>query len=415
MRRRPLVRGPLDVDDVVQRHRPRVAVGLLLPSASSLVREHQLPALHRHRRVPALEPVRCRRRRDEPPYGGCRRDIPPYEHQAGCRRPTLGERAISDREVVRRDQCVEVAAGDRLQRISVLTQLQPQQWRLRIRRTSTDFSASTGTTRSPNRSRNELVSCPGRRHDLSYRTRSVPAPSQPIVPFVLFSSPTATLPSSSPSGSTAGPCTDTLTMGCDSLRLGDHRDRLREHDREPPVRRLEGGDRRARHVRRHLPERRVHPDQDVRAHRRPGRHAVGEFPVRRRRATARRPLAGGPGPDLRPDRPDRGEWFGVPAPPRRQRQRHRVRRHRPVHRGQAADRRQQGRDDERVQRGQVRAGRRQPADRAVRFPASRTSATTRRTRSCGSSSCRAGSASSAAASWPPSSPTSSRRTASTSR
>ena len=71
----------------------------------------------------------------------------------------------------------------------------------------------------------------------------------------------------------------------DPLRPRGHRHRLGQHHRRRALRRLAGRDLRGGHVRRHLPQRRLHPDQDVRLPRRPG--PVGPAGARPRRRTRR--------------------------------------------------------------------------------------------------------------------------------
>ena len=56
-----------------------------------------------------------------------------------------------------------------------------------------------------------------------------------------------------------------------ALRPGDRRVGVGQFDRHPRLDDLQHRDRRGRHVRRHLPQRRLHPDQDVRLRRRGGR------------------------------------------------------------------------------------------------------------------------------------------------
>ena len=76
-----------------------------------------------------------------------------------------------------------------------------------------------------------------------------------------------------------------------SLRPRRHRHRLRQLHRRPPVRRPRRGDPRAGHVRRHLPQRRVHPHQDVRLPRRPGPRGRARAGPRRRHPVRRSALA----------------------------------------------------------------------------------------------------------------------------
>ena len=73
------------------------------------------------------------------------------------------------------------------------------------------------------------------------------------------------------------------------------------------VRGLAGRDHRGEPLRRHLPQRRLHPDQDVRLPRRPRPRRPARARARRRHVVRRSPLAGDPGPHLRPDRPHRRE------------------------------------------------------------------------------------------------------------
>ena len=68
-----------------------------------------------------------------------------------------------------------------------------------------------------------------------------------------------------------GPTTRTIRNRTDThgaLRPDDHRNRLGQQHSRRALRRQAGGDLRAGHVRRHLPQRRLHPDQDVRLRRR---------------------------------------------------------------------------------------------------------------------------------------------------
>ena len=83
-----------------------------------------------------------------------------------------------------------------------------------------------------------------------------------------------------------------------------HRHRLRQLDHRPPVRRPRRRARRARCLRRHVPQRRLHPDQDVRLPRRRGAARAAREPVRHRREPRQGPLDRHPRPGLRAHRPD---------------------------------------------------------------------------------------------------------------
>ena len=88
------------------------------------------------------------------------------------------------------------------------------------------------------------------------------------------------------------------------VRSGDPGIRIRQHHHRRVLAGPAGRDRGFRDLRRHLPERRVHPHQDVRL---PGGHRparAGPGAARRGHAPHRGGLAGPAGPDLRPDRPD---------------------------------------------------------------------------------------------------------------
>ena len=240
--------------------------------------------------------------------------------------------------------------------------------------TSTACSASTGTTRSPSRVRNEPANLPGSPADASYRTRSVPAPSQSTVPFVLFSSPPATLPiilgrrvhaHSLPSRSQWGVTHyDLVVIGTGSGNtIVDHR----FADRKVAIveRGTFGGT--CLNVGCIPTKMYVYP-ADL-ADTPSASSRVGVDAQRRTASLGRHPR-----PDLRPDRPDRGRRRGVPAPRRGQRNVTVYDGTRPVHRRQGADARA-GRDDERVTADRIvlaagsRAGRAgHPRPRACRLP-----------------------------------------------
>src|SRR3954465_684433 len=88
-----------------------------------------------------------------------------------------------------------------------------------------------------------------------------------------------------------------------ALRPGRHRHRLGELDRGRAVRGPPRGDPGEGHLRRDVPERRLHPHQDVRLPGRPGPGGPARPGARGRDEVRARPLAGDPGPDLRPHRP----------------------------------------------------------------------------------------------------------------
>ena len=83
---------------------------------------------------------------------------------------------------------------------------------------------------------------------------------------------------------------DRVTAG--TLRHRDHRHRFGQQHPRRSLRRQAGGDLRAGHVRRDLPQRRLHPDQDVRLRRRGGRDQSRDARALRRRRAHRRGCAG---------------------------------------------------------------------------------------------------------------------------
>ena len=169
-----------------------------------------------------------------------------------------------------------------------------------------------------------------------------------------------------------------------ALRPDRHRHRLRQlHPRG--TQRPQDRHRREGHLRRHLHQRRLHPDEDVRLHRRcrpraPERRHLRHLSHRRggRLADPRRRLAGGlegvAGAGLRQaHRPDLEGRRGVP-PRRRDPEHHPLQRHRPIHRrAHPADRRRQDRGGHHHHRRPDRPGDRfahlgAAGDRGVRRP-----------------------------------------------
>lgn len=147
-----------------------------------------------------------------------------------------------------------------------------------------------------------------------------------------------------------------------SSRSDRHRCGIRQRGHRRVVRRSRRGHRRGEVVRRDLPERRMHSEQDAGLHRPCGPDRARRRHLRRGRAAARRALAGGSRPGVRAT--GRATRAGPAGPPRRG-QRHGVRGHGPLHRSPPTAHRRGRRRRGRLRRADRRRGR-QPSRGAAR-------------------------------------------------